>query len=55
MTGNTKCGRSLLSGLRVITECNTADQAPQQNGYNPQAAKKATVIAALSKKAKRKC
>jgi len=37
-----------VSGLRVITECNGADQVPQQNGYNALAAKKAGVIAALS-------
>jgi hypothetical protein len=44
----TKCGHSLLSGLRIITECNRADSVSQPNGYNAQAAKKACLIAALS-------
>jgi hypothetical protein len=44
----TKCGHSLFSGLRVITECNGANAVSQPNGYNENAAKKACHIAALS-------
>jgi hypothetical protein len=44
----TKCGHSLLSGLRIITECNDAKAVSQHNAYNENAAKKACHIAALS-------
>ncbi len=44
----TKCGHSLLSGLRVITECYNAEAVSQQNGFNQQATRKAGLIAALS-------
>jgi hypothetical protein len=43
-----KCGHSLLSGLRIITECNEARVVSQHNAYNDTAAKKACHISALS-------